>query len=140
MTLTLSQDEILSPRELFADKAALNMFAMSNSSVKPQPKPSRPRNFFREWRKHRGFTQEHLAEMIGVSTPSISQLETGKQGFTDSTLSALAEALSCQPADLLMRNPLDTEAPWSIWDKLQPAERKQFIEIMKTLQRNGTDG
>lgn len=51
--------------------------------VTPIPKPSHPRFFFREWRKYRGLNQEALAEIVGVTTSTISQLETGKQGFTD---------------------------------------------------------
>ena len=74
--------------------------------VQTRFKPRPQRYFFKEWRKHRGYTQEELAEMIGLTAPSISQLETGKQGFTDSTLEAIAEALNCGPGDLLMRNPL----------------------------------
>lgn len=62
-------------------------------------------HFVREWRKHRKMTQEHLAELVGVSTASISQLETGKQGFTDTTLYALATALGAEPGDLLSYPP-----------------------------------
>lgn len=83
---------------------------MAKKLVTPRAKPPKQRFFFREWRKHRGYNQEQLAEIVGVTPSTISQLETGKQGFTDTTLIALAEALSCSPGDLLMRNPLDTEA------------------------------
>lgn len=100
--------------------------------VKPNFKPERPRFFFKEWRKHRGYTQETLAEMIGVQASSISQLETGKQGFSDTTLIALAEALKCSPGDLLMRNPLDAEAPWSIWDNIKPEDRPQAIKTLES--------
>lgn len=117
---------------------------MANRRVTPRFKGEKPRFFFREWRKHRGKTQEELAEIMGVSTSSISQLETGKQGFTDTTLIALAEALNCEPGDLLMRNPLDTEAPWSIWDKIKPERRPQALDVLKTFQEQyaltGTDG
>lgn len=116
------------------------MCRMEKPLATPHPKPQKPRNFFRAWRKHRGFTQEQLAGMIGVATASISQLETGKQGYTDSTLAALADALSCEPADLLMRNPLDSQAPWTIWNKLEPNQKRQFMAILETFSRNGTDG
>jgi transcriptional regulator with XRE-family HTH domain len=69
------------------------------------PKPVRPRYYFREWRKHRDLTQEQLADRIGVSSPTISQLERGIQGFRNETLEALADALNCTPADLLGVNP-----------------------------------
>lgn len=113
--------------------------------AKPNPKPNRPRYFFREWRKYRGYTQEELAGMIGATAPSISQLEKGKQGFTDSTLVAFAEALSCQPADLLMRNPLDTGAVWSIWDQIKPEDRSRALKTLKSFidedtKKDGTNG
>lgn len=111
--------------------------------VRPNFKPEKPRYFFREWRKHRGYTQEELADIVGVRASSISQLETGKQGFTDTTLMALAEALNCSPGDLLMRNPLDQDAPWSIWDsvKKQPVDqRKAIVAVVETMLKSGTDG
>jgi transcriptional regulator with XRE-family HTH domain len=111
--------------------------------VTPIPKPARPRFFFREWRKHRGYNQEELAEIVGVTASTISQLETGKQGFTDSTLVALADALACSPGDLLMRNPLDQDAPWSIWDnvkKAPAAQRAAIVAVVETMLKTGTDG
>ncbi len=108
--------------------------------VQTRFKPRPQRYFFKEWRKHRGYTQEELAEMIGLTAPSISKLETGKQGFTDSTLEAIADALNCGPGDLLMRNPLDSEAPWSIWDRIPQAERKQALKVLLTFAKDGTTG
>lgn len=72
----------------------------------PHPKPEKPRYYFKEWRKHAGLTQEQLADRVGVTASSISQLENGKQGFTDTTLEAIAWAVNCEPSDLLGRNPL----------------------------------
>lgn len=107
-------------------------------------KEPKQRTYFREWRKYRGMNQEELASLVGVSTSSISQLETNKQGFTDTTLFALAAALHCNAGDLLMRNPLDEEAPWSIWDNIPKKQRKQAIQILKTFQNSnsntGTNG
>lgn len=105
------------------------------------PKPPRQQFFFREWRKHRGLTQEELGELIGQTGSSVSQIETGKQGFTDTTLSLFAEALSCSPGDLLMRNPLDKDAPWSLWDqvkKASPDQRRQIVEVVQTMLKTGT--
>lgn len=108
--------------------------------VTPIPKPGKPRFFFKEWRKHRGYNQEELAEIVGVTASTISQLENGKQGFTDSTLIALADALACEPGDLLMRNPLDQDAPWSLWDsvKKQPeARRAAIVAVVETMLKTG---
>lgn len=114
--------------------------SMTDKAI-PRPKPARPRFFFREWRKHRGYNQEELAELVGVTTSTISQLETGKQGFTDSTLTAIAEALNCSPGDLLMRNPLDTDAPWSIWEavkKSDPTRRDAIVAVVETMLKTGS--
>ncbi|TIX23889.1 MAG: helix-turn-helix transcriptional regulator [Mesorhizobium sp.] len=69
-----------------------------------------PTYFFRAWRKHRHLNQEQLAEKVGLTAPSISQLETGKQWIAESTLVALAKALECRPGDLLLWAPGDAEA------------------------------
>lgn len=57
--------------------------------------------YVRELRKRAKITQEELAERSGLSTGSISNLETGRNGFTDKSLAAVALALGCQPVDLL---------------------------------------
>lgn len=109
----------------------------------PPEKMSRIRQHFRAWRKHRALTQEQLAAAVGLSTAAISQIETGKQGFTDTTLGALAEALSCTPADLLMRSPADPDQAWSLWERVAaapPAKRKQIVAVVETMLGTETDG
>lgn len=96
-------------------------------------KAEKPNHFIRQWRKHRRLNQEQLASRVDMSTSSISQLENGKQGYTQATLEALADALQCTPGDLLMRNPLDTEAIWSIWEQLKPPQRNQAVALLKVL-------
>ncbi len=108
---------------------------MSETTVTTRFKKPKARYFFKEWRKYRGYTQAELAEIIGVTAPSISQLESGKQGFTDSTLESLAQALACEPGDLLMRNPLDDAAPWSIWENIPAENRAQAIEVLKAFSK-----
>lgn len=47
-----------------------------------------------------------LAERIGLSLTNLSLLKTGKvKGVRFSTLSAICEALDCQPGDLLEYRP-----------------------------------
>jgi transcriptional regulator with XRE-family HTH domain len=96
--------------------------------------------YLKQWRKYRGYTQDRLAEMTGLSKPFISQLERGERGYTQDTLELFAEALQCDIADLLVRDPTDPDGIWSIWDQLRPVERSQVVEIAKTLKRTGTDG
>lgn len=111
--------------------------------VVPHFKPEKPRYFFKQWRKFRGKTQEELAEEVGVSASTISQLERGLQGFTDSTLAAFADALFCSPGDLLIRDPFDTSSAWRVYDGLKdatPETRRAIVAVVETMLRTGTEG
>jgi transcriptional regulator with XRE-family HTH domain len=99
---------------------------------------ARRKTFIREWRSHRHLTQEQLAERVDMSPGNLSLIERGLQNYTQDTLESLANALQCDPADLLMRNPLDAEAIWSIWDRAKPGERRMIVDIAKTITKTGT--
>lgn len=101
---------------------------------------AKQRHFIKEWRKHRGLTQEQLAERIGMDKSYLSKIESGKRRYDQPFLEAAAEILRCEPADLIIRDPSDPDGIWSIWDQLKPVERQQVVEIAKTLKRTGTDG
>jgi transcriptional regulator with XRE-family HTH domain len=88
--------------------------------------------FFRRWRKHRGYTQEELADMVGMATSSISQLERGEQGFSDHTLIVISEALNCTPADLLARDPKSDNDPLSVWRRIKEDRRDQALKVLST--------
>ena len=63
------------------------------------------RVFIREWRKYRGLTLMQLSQRVGITQPSLSRIETGKQPYSQPILEALAEALACEPSDLIGRLP-----------------------------------
>lgn len=94
----------------------------------------RNRHYVREWRKYRHLTQEQLADRLGVATSTISQLETGKQGYSQAILEALADALSCQPADLLRRDPNKEGEIVDLFDGLTDERRALAVEMLKTLK------
>lgn len=122
-------------------QSAAHSVRMNNITPIPKRLP-RARHFVREWRKHRGYTQQQLAEMIGVTDGAISQLERGDTNYTQPMLEALAEALSCEPADLLIRNPQDQSAVWSILDNLKAVDdemRGKVVRAVRELLRTGTD-
>ena len=98
------------------------------------------RHFIREWRKHRGLTQEQLAERIGISKPYLSKIETGSRRYDQPFLEAASEALRCMPADLLVRDPTDPQGLWSIYDGLTPIERSKLVEMARVLRGTVTDG
>ena len=70
-----------------------------------KPNPSKGRNYVRDWRLYRGLTQEQLAGQADYTPATISQLETGKQGYEEKTLIRLAEVLDCHPSDLISGPP-----------------------------------
>lgn len=109
--------------------------------VTPRLKRARPAYFFRAWREYKGLTQEQLAERVDMSVSSISQIETGAQGFTDSTLIAIAEALSCAPGDLLS---VDPRVEGAVVDLMRLIERKDQATVMAIINglpdRTGTKG
>lgn len=98
------------------------------------------RHFIRQWRKFRKLTQEQLAERIGISPSYISKIEKGAKRYDQPFLEAAAQVLRCEPADLIIRDPTDPEGIWSVWDTLTIPERRQVVEIAKTLKRTGTTG
>lgn len=63
--------------------------------------------FLREWRKHRGLTQEELAERIDSTKATISRMETGAAPYSQPFLEACADALDCHPADLITSPPAE---------------------------------
>lgn len=88
----------------------------------------------RKWRKHRGMTQDDLGDLIGVSGSSISQLETGKQGFTDKTLAELSRALECSPLALLAQDPSRPDSFWPLFEvaeKLEGTERRRAFTTIR---------
>lgn len=98
------------------------------------------RHFIREWRKHRGLTQDQLAERIGVTKSYVSKVEGGKRRYDQPFMEAAAQVLRCEVADLVMRDPSDPEGIWDVWNTLAPAERRQVVEIAKAIKRTGTSG
>jgi DNA-binding XRE family transcriptional regulator len=58
-------------------------------------------NPIRVWRERRGMTQAHLAGRAAISTPYLSQLETGARTASTRVLRRLASALGVDVDDLL---------------------------------------
>lgn len=103
-----------------------------------QKKRARRRTFFKEWREHRELSQQQLADRLDTSVASISRIESGTQPYTQDVLEALADALGTDPASLLMRNPDDPEAIWSLWENAKPGQRKMIVDIARTVTKTGT--
>ena len=103
---------------------------------KPPPKVRR-RIFLKEWREYRNLTQEQLAERVGMSVGNISQLERRLQGYSQEGLEALAEALNCEPGQILNVNPTAPDALWSIWERAKEGERKEISDFARYVIEKG---
>lgn len=57
----------------------------------------------KELRKRAGFTQQELADKVGLHRTSVARLEAGRHDVAASTLPALAKALGVDPAALFDR-------------------------------------
>ena len=60
-------------------------------------------------RKSKGLTQEKLAEIIDIETPSLSYLETGKYAPSVETLQKLCDALNVEPWEFYYFSELSDE-------------------------------
>ena len=75
----------------------------------------------KEWRLHRGLTQQDVADALNTSKGYVSELERGVRRYNQDTLEALARTFTCQPSDILAVNPDD------------PASAISTIGILTTL-------
>lgn len=60
-------------------------------------------------RKKNNWTQEEMANFIGVSRPTYIALEKGDGSLTIDQLNMLADKIGCQPEDILLENVTDEE-------------------------------
>jgi transcriptional regulator with XRE-family HTH domain len=125
--LKISQAEIFSPGtwpfHALGTSGDVAMDAVNHKRV------NKGRNFVRHWRKHRKLTQEKLAELTGYTASSISQLETGVQGYEEATLVRLAQALRCRPGDLISGPPEEI----ALLTELRELEPEHRAEVMQAL-------
>ena len=103
----------------------------------PNPKQYR-RTFIRQWRLYRHLTLEQLAARLDMTPSHLSMLERGQRGYTQETLEAVAEALQTDVASLLIRDPTDPEAVWSVWDQASPGQRRTIVEVARTILKTGS--
>ena len=105
---------------------------MYRAAAMPQ---ARQRHFIREWRKHRMLTLEQLAERVEVTHATLSRIERGLIPYNQDLLERLAEELRTEPASLIMRNPEDTNAPWTLLETVPPEDRPAVVAFVRNLQQ-----
>ena len=107
-------------------------------------------HYFRQWRKACGLTLEEAADRIerasearpeagaagrtlSMTHATLSRIERGKLPYSQGLLEVLAEVYRTDRASLIMRDPADPEGLWSIWERLEPLERRQAVAVLNAL-------
>lgn len=93
------------------------------------------KHFLREWRKHSGKTLEMVADQLHMSHSQLSRIERYQQPYNQELLEKLAELYMCDVVDLLIRDPSEPEAIWTIWERAKPGERQQIRDVAEALTR-----
>jgi len=96
-------------------------------------KRSRKPTFIRQWRQHRGFSLDQLAERVPMDKGNLSKVERGLLPYNQELLERIADALMTDAASLLMRDPTDSAAIWSLWDRATLVERRQIEGMANAL-------
>ncbi|WP_297022434.1 helix-turn-helix domain-containing protein [Thalassospira sp.] len=96
-------------------------------------------NRIKKKRKARGLTLKQLAEIVGVSNQQISHLENGRRRLSVEWLLRIAEALECQPSDLLVEpgKPHDARerAIIELFRELSEEQQEAFMQAVTALAK-----
>jgi len=100
-----------------------------------------PKTFFKEWRRHCGFTQEELAKAMGLTSITIARIENGERDFTGKYLAAFAETIGCAHIYDPLARPPDT-VPMKKEKKVKQRRtyRKGLKKIDKIMSSEMVDG
>lgn len=98
------------------------------------PKRGLRRIYLKEWREYRDLSQETLAERVDSTGATISRLENAKQPYTQALLEALADALTCEPADIIMRPPGSGDELAAVFSDMSPETQVQALAVMRALK------
>ncbi len=103
-----------------------------------QKKPThhREKTYLKEWRKFRGLSQEAMAERVEIDRTTYNRIERGVLPYNQDTLERMAHAIGCDAADLLAVNPLETDPPRLVWNRLRKAHpdiQNQAFDVLEAL-------
>jgi transcriptional regulator with XRE-family HTH domain len=94
---------------------------------------SLPRHFIREWRKHRGLTQEQLANAAAMDRTYLNKIERGIRLCGSQGLAAIASALDCPPGDLIGRHPDHSSELETFCMTLSAEERARALTVLRVI-------
>jgi len=99
---------------------------VSSASTIPPPLPKAVRS-------PDAFSLDKLADRVPMDKGNLSKVERGILPYNQDLLERLADALMTDPASLIMRDPTNADAIWSLWDKASPGERVQIESVANAL-------
>ena len=93
----------------------------------------------KEARKNKGYTQEKLAEIVGISAPHMGHIETANSSVGLRVLIKIANALEVSANDLLYDSldtcidtyPKDQQVLKEILDGCTPLEQKPWLDLLE---------
>lgn len=93
-------------------------------------------------RRARGFTQEALAEVVGIQPHGLSRIEGGHRGPAIETLATIAKALGMGVGELLAVErelpPVELSAAETrllrLFRELGPAQREALLNLLKVIK------
>lgn len=104
-----------------------------------------PKHHIKAWRKSKGLSLRRPADRLLntentpiISYASLSRIEKGEQDYTQPVLEGIAIALGTDPGSLLMRDPTQEKALYSIWDQIPETSRKQALQMLEGLAKTGS--
>jgi transcriptional regulator with XRE-family HTH domain len=105
------------------------------------PDMDRHPTYLKQWRLHRGFTQNQVVDRLVIhddenlprTTASLSRIENGKQPYSQPILEALAEIYESEPGELLSRDPRKEGDIIDLMARLKPFQQEQAIAVIEGL-------
>lgn len=100
------------------------------------------RIYLRQWRKHRGLTQEQVVNRLAIlesddvpkTNASLSRLENGKQQVSLAILHALADIYNCETWELVGRDPTKEGVVIDMVRRLDEQKQAQVAAFIRGLE------
>ncbi|MCL2052790.1 MAG: helix-turn-helix domain-containing protein [Lachnospiraceae bacterium] len=84
-------------------------------------------------RENQNYSREKLAELAGISSDFLSDIENGKKSFTVSVLQAICKALDINPDFILFGNESGIDKSSFLLSQMDEGQLRLAIEIMKAI-------
>lgn len=96
-------------------------------------------NKIKNARKEKNLTQAELAKKIGTTAQTVSRLEKGDLKLTVSRVQDIAEALGCDPSDLLFATKKGNDIDAKLLETFRDMNSEQKVTMLHFLQSLSLD-